>query len=500
MKAFLMYRDRDFDLEEALPWDAEALKQDLELYTLFNVMARGDKFLFRVAEQAILSGLGDDLDTIAYRQDVLKDCLNNPSVVRDIYQIPMASIENKQRHWMGIFSRYPGGILSSAREMLQMFLGLLRRLREIADEHAGEFESEGFTTFFAMIQKELGDDYLDSVEDHLRRLKFRYGVLISAELGKGMEGTNYALRRSNLEDQSWLERMFGPKPRTYSFTIPPRDNHGAEALGELRNRGINLVANALAQSADHIDSFLNMLRIELAFYMGCLNLSERLSQLDEPICFPEAVGANERRRTFRGLYDVSLSLTMKRKVVGNDVNADGKDLIIITGANQGGKSTFLRSLGLSQLMMQCGMFVPAESYSANVCKGLFTHYRREEDVSMESGKFDEELSRMSDIANHLTPNSMVLFNESFAATNDREGSEIAMQIIRALLEREIMVFFVTHLYECAHAFYEKEMDNVIFLRAERQSDGSRTFKLVHGRPLETSYGEDLYKQIFGAGD
>ena len=90
-------------------------------------------------------------------------------------------------------------------------------------------------------------------------------------------------------------------------------------------------------------------------------------------------------------------MSLKQRVVGNDVNADDKDLVIITGANQGGKSTFLRSLGLAQLMMQCGMFVPAESFCANVCDGIFTHYKREEDVTMKSGKLDEELSRMSDI-------------------------------------------------------------------------------------------------------
>jgi DNA mismatch repair ATPase MutS len=143
------------------------------------------------------------------------------------------------------------------------------------------------------------------------------------------------------------------------------------------------------------------------------------------------------------------------------------------------------------------MFVPAESFTANVCEGIFTHYKREEDTTMKSGKFDEELSRMSGIVEHLKANSMLLFSESFAATNDREGSEIARQIVCALLEKQIKVFFVTHLYEFAHGFYDKTMQNAIFLRAERQVDGGRTFKLTEGEPLDTSFGEDLYDRIFG---
>ena len=294
-----------------------------------------------------------------------------------------------------------------------------------------------------------------------------------------------------------MQRVLARKSPVYSFSLDPCDEHGGAALGQLRDRGINLVANAAAQSADHIDSFLNVLRTELAFYIGCLNLYEQLAPIEEPISFPLPVVHNERRHSFTGLYDICLALTMKQRVVGNDVNADGKDLVIITGANQGGKSTFLRSIGLAQLMMQCGMFVPAESFCANICAGIFTHYKRKEDAAMKSGKLDEELSRMSAIVDMLTPDSMVLFNESFAATNEREGSEIARQIVNALLEKRIKVFYVTHQYEFANNFYKKHLEDAIFLRAERQPDGQRTFKLSEGAPLETSYGKDLYQTVFG---
>ena len=497
MKAFLMHKDQDFDFQCNLPLNEQALTQDLELNTLFNAMARGDKFLFEVAKKTVLSSL-TDLDTIFYRQDILKDCLKNYSIVRDIYDVAVESIENKKKHYYGIFSRYPSSILNSSIEMLQMYVDLLKKLKNISDEHADKFESEGFKAFFEMLNRELDDEYFASVQNHLRELKFRDGVLISAELGKGNEGTHYILRKSRDKKQSWMKRIFAKKRPVYTYSIHPRDETGARALSKLRDRGINLSANALAQSADHVDSFFKMLRIELAFCIGCLNLYEQLDQIKEPISFPHPAAIGERRHSFHGLYDVCLALTMKQKIIGNDVYADDKDLVIITGANQGGKSTFLRSIGLAQLMMQCGMFAPAESFCSNICDSLFTHYKREEDASMESGKLDEELSRMSHIADNVRGNSLLLFNESFAATNEREGSEIAMQITCALVEKHIKVFFVTHLYEFAHTFYEKKMENAIFLRAERQADGGRTFKIVEGAPLETSYGEDLYRALWSA--
>ncbi len=494
-----MHRGQDFDLKRELPPNHQDLMQDLELNTLFEAMARGDEFLFNIARQAILTG-PDDPDTICYRQDILRDCLKNSDVVREIYQLSLEALQKKRSSWMGVYGRSPSGILYAAIKMLEMFVALLRKLRRIADEHAEEFASEGFRRFFAMIVAELDDAYFAEVEAHLKTLRFRDGVLLSAALGQGNEGTDYVLHKPREKQTNWIKRVLTPRSPVYHFKLDPRDEYGARALGELRDRGINLVANAVAQSADHIDSFFNVLRIEFVFYIGCLNLYEQLAGLGEPITFPVPVESRKRRHSFVGLYDACLALTMKQRVVGNEVNADNKDLVIITGANQGGKSTFLRSIGLAQLMMQCGMFVPAESFCANTCGRLFTHYKREEDTAMKSGKLDEELNRMSAIVDQIRPDDMVLFNESFAATNEREGSEIARQIVSALVEKRIKVFFVTHQYEFAKGVYDRSRDIALFLRAERLADGTRTFRLVEGEPLQTSYGEDLYDKIFSPTD
>ena len=73
-------------------------------------------------------------------------------------------------------------------------------------------------------------------------------------------------------------------------------------------------------------------------------------------------------------------------------------------------------------MMQCGLFVTAGTYRANVTRGVFTHFIREEDAGMTSGRLDDELRRMSVIAGRIGPRCLMLFNESFAGTNEREGS------------------------------------------------------------------------------
>jgi MutS domain V len=497
MKAFLMYRDQDFRLHTGIPPNATDLTKDLGLDTLFDAMAGGDQFLLEVVKTAVLASVPEP-HAISYRQEVLRDCIEHPDLVRQIYGIAEEAIERERRVW-GWTSELPSSALHRATDVLEIFSGLLKQLRRIADERGSEFGSEGFRRFFGMLIRELDDGYLRTIEEHLRRLEFPNGVLMSAELSKDLKGASYILRKLLDRKLSWKERVqswLGWGSESFVYEVADRDEGGFRALSELQSRGIAHVAAALGQSTDHILSFFQMLRLEMGFYIACLNLCERLSGKGEPFCFPEPLPASAQMLSTRGIYDVCLSLSMDGRAVGNEIAAENKALIVITGANRGGKSTLLRSVGQALLMMQCGMFVPADSFRANVCFGLFTHFKREEDVDMKSGKLDEELRRMSSIVEKLTPNTIILLNESFASTNEREGSEIAQQIVHALLESGMKVLYVTHLFALAHGFYAERGDDTLFLRAERLGDGRRTFRLTEGEPLPTSHGEDLYRRVF----
>jgi len=497
MKVRLLYENRGFDPDQELPWHKEVLARDLELNRLLEAMSRGDRFVEDVARTVLLTGSENDPATMHYRQEIVKDCLANPDVVREIYNLAVDTLKARKKHHLGIFTYYPSSVLSSAVGLMGLLIEMAGKLKNFADKHGHRFESRGISNLFALLKNELADDYFTEVQQHVKNLKLDNGLIISAELGRGNVGNNYTLCKPAADKFDWMKRLIGRKDPAYTFQIHPRDQGGHQALAELRNRGVNTAANALARSAEHILDFFFTLKKELAFYIGCINLYERLSNLKAPVAFPFPKPVGENVLSFRELYDVCLALTVDEKVVGNSVSGDGKSLVLITGANQGGKTTFLRSLGLAQLMMESGMYVPAVSYSSNVSSGIFTHFRREEDAEMESGKWDEELGRMSDIVDSIEPGAIVLLNESFASTNEREGSEIARQVVTAMLESGIRVFYVTHLYEMANKFYLTNPAGVLFLRAERKEDGSRTFKMIEGRPLQTSFGEDLYYKFFG---
>lgn len=495
MNVHLLHPDRDLDLETPPPPQADLLVEDLGLETLLEVMAAGDRSTRDACRLVLLTGL-DDPETIRYRQAVIADVLRAPATFQASYEVIVTGLEAARRSYSGLYRDAPDAIVRRAVERLRVHADVLRRLRQAAVAVRGEMRSAGVTQLFELFATRFDEPYLAQVEAQLEELTFPRGVLFAARIGRGAAGTAFQLRRPR--PQGWLSRSLDRSGQ--SFELGDRDDEAVESLARLRDQALAEVAVVLSQASDDIEVFLCQLRDELAVLSGAARLHEALTGRGEPTCFPEVLPARHGelpQLSATGLYDPALSLQLGGSVVGNDLAADGAGLVLITGANQGGKSTLLRSLGTAQLLLQAGFFVPAVRFRGTLCGQVFTHFGREEDQGLRHGKLEEELNRMRSIVERISPGDLLLANESFAATNEREGSELARQVFRAHLDVGVRVIAVTHLYDLAESLYRTEAERGVFLRAEREEDGERTFRIEPGAPLPTSYGQDLYRRIFG---
>jgi hypothetical protein len=200
------------------------LKRDLALETLVVAMANGDPIVFEVVQKALLAGVGESLETIAYRQAAVRDAIRNPATMRQFYALAQEALQRYRKVWPR-YREYRSGTLDTAVEHMAIFVDVLKRLRDLADRNAGALQSEAFLNLCRMLARELDDAYFRLIDSHLERLKFRNGVLVTAGLGKGLKGANYVLRRPLKPSGSWFARMFTPGPVGY------QPSPGAERRG-----------------------------------------------------------------------------------------------------------------------------------------------------------------------------------------------------------------------------------------------------------------------------
>lgn len=493
MKVHLMNPDRDFDVAAEEPENAGDLIQDLQLDYLWDAMGGGDRFLRTVARAATLAPTSDP-DVIIYRQRALEDCQRNPEQTQKLYQIAVDALELRRGIWGVALRNHPRMELSYAVKLLIELVGQLEKLRAFREVIDRAYSSPAFRTLSDTIARELDDVYMTELREILHDLEFPNGILMSAAVGLGGQVSGQILRRPKLENRRWFDHTPLKRP-FFSFVLPDQDEAGASALSELEDRSVNEVANVVSQASDHVQAFFTNLRIEVGYYLSAGNLVSALNR-----CGAATTVADPRTAATLvadGLYDPCLALRTSTAPQPNDVHLDDRSLLVVTGANNGGKSTLLRALGVAQMLAQAGLPVPAAHYSARPVGQIFTHWAREEDEELTHGKFDEELDRMQHIVKRLRPGDLLLSNESLASTNEAEGSEILLDVIRALVGGGVHVYAVTHLYDFASSIQNAPDLSATFLRAPRSDTGERTFRIEPGEPLATSFGLDLYDHTFG---
>jgi hypothetical protein len=493
MRPGLLFPEQDLDLD-ALPAPDAALVADLGLERLYGAMSAGDWYLDTIVRRIVPSPLRS-VEEIRHRQASVADAIANPDVIRELYAVAVDAIEAERKVW-GVTMRNPELVLDRSAEVIGLFLEAFRSLRRIQAECAAGFTSPGFVQFFEQIASELDDAWLAEADEHVRRLRMRT-LHVSARLGTGNRGTGYVLHQRPNPLRGWIGRL-GLEERRSTVEVLLSDVNGMSQVAEIRAQAIAATAGAVHETDRWLLAFLVGLRAELGFLLACVNLREALLAAGSPVCMPDPVPAGASAFAASGLYEPGLRLAITGPVVGSDVAADGARLVVVTGANGGGKSTFLRAVGLAHLMLGAGMFVAAERLTASVRPGIQTHFTREEDEAMERGKLHEELSRLREVVDGSFPGSLVLLNESLSSTNEREGAEIARQVATALADAGVSVWFVTHNHRLAVELLRDGRADIAFLRAGLRDGTERSFQMEAGPPEATSHGMDVYRRVLGA--
>lgn len=491
MNPYLLYEQRDFQYRHR-PHN-QTVAQDLQLDLIIQTMAQGNDDLSQTAREIILQS-EVELDTIMYRQEVLQDGLRQPKFMYGLYEIASNMDQEAQSYREQLRPTFgaSGSIrsqLQSALKMLALILTKLSELREHGSHYQSQIRSRGMKSLFHRVEERYSDFFLRRATEEMNRLtraNMENRLTVDVKIGDGLKGSIGILRElETVTTQTLLERML--KTTTVSST--------EFSFSEIQESALDNVLKIIKRFIEQTLKFFDMLRLESGFYTGGVHLYEALQKRECELSFPEPFPLEERVLQFTRLKDPGLVLHANHPPISNDLEARDKQLFVITGANQGGKTTYIRTIGVAQLMMQCGLFVLATSFQANVCDRMFTHFTKEEDKQMVSGRLDDELARLDRMMDDLTVHSLLLMNEPFLSTTEREGSSIAKDLLSVCYEQSLKVLIVTHFYELANWCYESEFEHALFMLPERDSQGNRTYKLVLGKPEPTSYGEELFRSV-----
>ena len=501
MQTNLLYRNR---IEESAQDENEQnqLVKDLKMEWVLECMAQKNTDRYEICKKILTIPLTDMKDII-WRQEVVQEVIRTPEFFCKTYENINSTIQEIEEYRHFAAPKYNQIVKNSKRilvevEVLKKFMATIVKFTTMLKENT--WSKTPLVTLNSEVQQMFSPKFIEAVQEHIAKLEyFKEGecLVLSGHIGLGFRKTDFILneiKKSTDEGkgetkQSVMTKLFGKKNEdTHCIKLEDAGLENSEE--QLEENSLEGLLKVLVTYNKKVMMLFKSLKLQFGFYSGCHYLYEAVVETHAPWCFPEysnEIGFID----VHNLMDIGLVLKNKKTAIGNDFKVENKNLCMITGANQGGKTTFLRSIGLSVAMAQSGLFVCATYYKASIFKGLFTHFPSEEDAKVSKGLLEMELGRMSDITKKIKKGSILLMNESFATTTEREGGQIAEEVTRAFRECGIFNIFVTHLFEYAHALYEKQPEDVIFYKAGKDAKGERTYRIEVGEPVAYGNGVDL---------
>ena len=247
-------------------------------------------------------------------------------------------------------------------------------------------------------------------------------------------------------------------------------------------------------------AFLLDLLPDLQFILVVTKIHKKLVESGIPLCIPKYHAKEERIFRAKQLYNPALAIRMGEagtinSIVSNNIEFDEKGQIyILTGPNNGGKTVFLVSVGMAQILAQLGMLIPAKSIDISPVDRIYVHFPKYS-TKENMGRLEEECARIKEIFATINTHSLCLFDETFSSTDSEEGCGLAFEILHAIRSYGAHAIFGTHFHQLGRRIDEAksdgECDGFDFLNAGIEEGKRRTYKITRGKPEGKSYAAGI---------
>lgn len=461
-----------------------------------------------------------DPRVIAHRMDVFGDMLSCPELSVTLNRLLPILGDIMELRRLEADTGDTDSYLESITE-IELYISCLSTLDEGLSPIRDQLRSQAFRTLADRISELVNSDYYAELNQKLSELTGRVrdirsvtiGVNLDAQLRPSSAGV-LAINPEPFRSGDVLEKIlrlnFKDDEYTCIANLVPFGKKQSEnqktALALAFNSAINDVYRQSLRSwkkivqsyvLENTDFLLNLLP-EVEFLIKGTIFLRLLDEKGLPLCRPE-IPADTVVFRAEDLYNPCVALKVEDEIVANDVEFDDDNAMIyvLTGPNRGGKSVITCAIGLAQVMLQLGMFVPAKKARISISDGIFTHFPTGADDTIDKGRLGEECARLRDIFDEITCRSLVLLDESLSSTGSFEASYIAAEVLAGLSRVGCRCLFSTHLHELASVIDEinertapdggKKIDTLV----AGIEEGKRSFKIVRAKPDGKSYARDI---------
>ncbi|UCC16957.1 MAG: hypothetical protein JSU58_11475 [Dehalococcoidales bacterium] len=363
-----------------------------------------------------------------------------------------------------------------------------------------ELESRGFLAFREYLRDYSNSETFTTLRDKTQRLK---DDIAAVDYCIQIKGKFFTVRRRDSEIdygadvEETFKRFNQGNVKDYLTTFSePIEMNGIEesilsAVARLYPEVFNRLYEYCEQHIDFLDDIISVFDREVQFYISYLTLINSVKSEELPFCYPE-VSNTHKEISQTECFDLALAIKLMsedRSVVCNDYYLEGQERIfVVSGPNQGGKTTFARSFGQSHYLASLGCPVQGKEAKLFLFDRLFTHFEQEENVEDLRSKLEDDLTRIHGILDQATSHSIIIANEVLTSTTLNDAIFLGEKVMESLSRLDLLCIWVTFIEELV-SYSDKAVSMVSIVDPEDPS--IRTFKIRRRPPLGLSYATAL---------